>query len=330
MQQIFSRKFLKQVMPYFGIFSVLLLVLLVFQANSVDITSPDFVAKLRLPEGGKGGFAGEILKGKLLGEKGGLSAVHYFVFGKGYSVVTQIIGAVAVLSLVYFGIQMVVANSKEETISQAKHSILMIFIGLAIVAMADTIVDQVFVLSGGTFVGDQEVSIGGKTLTVMEKSVGRFNYQVGIIVTFLRYIIQGIAFFFIVRSGLALIIGGQESDVLDKQKKVFMWGIVALILIMAADTVITEVIFPVEFGKKLIIGGDQIEVGKSVISQIINMILAFSGGVAVFSLVVGAAMYATALGHEESTEKGKNIVIGSLMGMVIIFSAYTIVAEFIK
>ena len=223
---------------------------------------------------------------------------------------------------------MIVANSNEDRVSKAKHSILMIFIGLAVVAVSDIIVDQIFVLSGGTFIGDQMAN--GEGGTMLEQSVGKFNEQLGIIVLFIRYIIQGIAFFFIIRSGLALIVGGQESDVLDRQKKVFMWGIVALVLIMAADTLIRKVIFPFEVGKEVVIGEVQIEAGKSIISQVINMILAFAGGVAVFSLIAGAAMYATALGHEQSTEKGKNMLIGSLMGLVIIFSAYTIVAEFIK
>ena len=157
---------------------------------------------------------------------------------------------------------MIVANSNEERVSKAKHSILMIFIGLAIIALADIVVDQVFVLSGGTFIGDQGIKEGAT----------RFNEQVGILTTFMRYIVQGVAFFFIIRSGLALIVGGQEGEVLDKQKKVFMWGIVALVVIMASEAVIKNVLFPVEVGKADIqIGETQIEAGTSLIAQIINV-----------------------------------------------------------
>jgi uncharacterized membrane protein len=214
----------------------------------------------------------------------------------------------------------------------------MIFIGLGIVAAADFVVKEIFVLAGGTFVGESDTVItladgSQRTVTGLQASTYKFNQQASIIVTFLRYIIQGIALYFIVRSGLALIVGGQESDVLDKQKKVFMWGIVALVLVMGAEVAIKQVIFPIDVlsgAKEIQVGELQIEAGQSLIAQLINMILAFAGGVAVFALIAGAAMYATALGHEESTEKGKKIVIGSLMGLIIIFSAYTIVAEFVR
>lgn len=323
------RNFVRKTAPFFGVFAVILTLLLVLHSNGFSIFSETFLAQLRLPGTGATKLAGAELAKTVTGGKTGLPAIYYFVFSVGYKTITQVIGAVAVLVLVYFGIQMIVSNSQEERISKAKSSILMIFIGLAIVAVADFVVKEVFVLQGGTFIGD--TTVDGKSISVMQQSALKFNEQVHLFVTFLRYIIQGIAFFFIVRSGLGLIVGGQESDVLDKTKKAFMWGIVALVIVMAAETVIKKVVFPIDVGdKQIVIGEVQIQAGQSIIAQIVNMILAFAGGVAVVSLIAGAAMYAMAIGHEQSTEKGKKMVIGSLMGLVIIYSAYTIISEFIR
>ena len=151
------------------------------------------------------------------------------------------------------------------------------------------------------------------------------------IVTFIRYFIQGVAFFFVVKSGLALIVAGQESETLDRQKKIFTWGLIGFIFIMTAEPLIKEVIFPIDtYGDDIVLGDTQIERGVGIITQIINMVLAFAGGVAVFSLIAGAVMYASALGHQESTDRRKKIIVGSIMGMVIIYSAYTVVAEFVS
>lgn len=335
MNSFSTRIFLRRVLPYFGVCAIIIIVLLIFKWNDLGIFGGDFVASLRLPGGTAKDsvkLAGKELSTTLFGEKQGLSAFQHLVYSKGYKIITQILGAVAVLAMVYYGIKMIVSNSNEERVKEARHAILMIFMGLAIVAIADVVVKEVFVLSGGTFMSDEasEVLIDGKSLTQMQRGTYRFNEQIHIIITFLRYITQGVAFFFIIRSGLALIVGGQQSDVLDTQKKVFMWGIVGLVFIMAADTVVKKVIFPVEYGKELVVGKVQVETGISLIAQLINMFLAFAGGVAVFSLIAGATMYVSAIGHEQSTEKGKKIVVGSLMGLVIIFSAYTIVAEFIR
>jgi hypothetical protein len=57
----------------------------------------------------------------------------------------------------------------------------------------------------------------------------------------------------------------------------------------------------------------------------IQTIISFSGVVAVMFLIVGGFFYLTSAGNEEQTEKGKKILINSVIGLVVIILAYAIV-----
>jgi hypothetical protein len=45
-------------------------------------------------------------------------------------------------------------------------------------------------------------------------------------------------------------------------------------------------------------------------------------------LVAGGALYAFGAGNEERSQQGSKVIISALIGLVISFSSYTIVAEF--
>jgi len=58
--------------------------------------------------------------------------------------------------------------------------------------------------------------------------------------------------------------------------------------------------------------------------QIITVVLSILGVVFVIFCVYGGYLYMTAAGNEEKTKKGINIITQSLIGLVIIISAYAI------
>lgn len=256
----------------------------------------------------------------------GFSVLKALIFDTGYKRLKELIGIIAVVAMTYMGIQMIINNGNEERITKARQSILIIFIGLAIIAIADSMVKGVFLMTGGTFLN---LVTDEQGQSMLGASQAAFNERIGVITTFIRYIVQGFAFFFVVRSGLALIVAGQESEVLDRQKKIFTWGLIGFVFIMVAETVIKDVVFPAQYGKSIIPGQEQIQTGVSLISQITNVVLAFAAGVAVFSIIAAAVLYALP-GGQDTSDRAKKIIIGALTGLVIIYSAYTVVAEFIK
>jgi hypothetical protein len=58
----------------------------------------------------------------------------------------------------------------------------------------------------------------------------------------------------------------------------------------------------------------------------IQTIIQFSGVVAALFLIVGGFLYLTSAGNEEQTEKGKKILVNSVIGLVVIILAYAIVS----
>lgn len=57
----------------------------------------------------------------------------------------------------------------------------------------------------------------------------------------------------------------------------------------------------------------------------IKTLISFSGVVAVLFLIVGGFFYLTSAGNEEQIEKGKKIIINSVIGLVVVMLAYAIV-----
>ncbi len=63
----------------------------------------------------------------------------------------------------------------------------------------------------------------------------------------------------------------------------------------------------------------------SLITNILKILLYVSGALAVVFIVIGGYQYVTSGGNEEAAEKGKKTLINSVIGLVVIILAYTIV-----
>lgn len=59
--------------------------------------------------------------------------------------------------------------------------------------------------------------------------------------------------------------------------------------------------------------------------KVINYILIISGTVTILFLMIGGFFYLTSAGAEEQTEKGKKILINSVIGLVVIVMSFAIV-----
>ncbi len=61
------------------------------------------------------------------------------------------------------------------------------------------------------------------------------------------------------------------------------------------------------------------------ITNVIRLMLMFTGAIAIIFLVYGGYMYITSAGSAESAEKGKNTVVNALIGIVVIALSYVLV-----
>jgi hypothetical protein len=75
-----------------------------------------------------------------------------------------------------------------------------------------------------------------------------------------------------------------------------------------------------------IIGGSRVFCSASeFIIWIIGYVQVISGTVTALFLMIGGFLYVTSAGNEEQSEKGKKILINSIIGLVVIIMSYAIV-----
>ena len=242
-----------------------------------------------------------------------------------YGTAKQILAPILVILIVYFAVQMVVAQGEEEKFATVTRHMSYLLAGVGIVVLADFL-SQTFSLYNDTqqsFVNDQGQIVA---------TVDRLKTQLDIVIRFVRYVIGGLALFYVIKSGSQILFSPDEENV-NQQKDIFMYGFVGLLLIMISEALVRSV-FDVQsqvglpFGELFVQSSLNVEGGITLIGNVTNLFLAGMSSLFLFTLVVGGAMYSFSAGNEERGERGTKIIIGSLLGLVIAFSSYTIVAEF--
>lgn len=242
-----------------------------------------------------------------------------------YSRSLGILGPVLVLLLAWFSIRLIIAGGNEEKFTQVSQHFLYLLIGTAFVVFAKFLSETFFLYQeGASFVSSE-----GNILTASS----RFQSQVEILIVFLRYVLSGLAVFYIVKSG-ATILFSADDELVNKQKDVFLYGFMGFLLIMISSALI-DVVFNINtigidqsLGNIFLSQQVNVEGGISLLGNITNLFLAALSGLFLFMLVAGGVLYAFSGGNEERGQKATKIITGSIIGLVIAFSSYTIVAEF--
>jgi len=68
---------------------------------------------------------------------------------------------------------------------------------------------------------------------------------------------------------------------------------------------------------------------QNLFQNIIHTLLIVIGAVSLIVMIFGGYQYITSAGNPEQAGKGKNMLLGAIIGMVIAFAAYVIVNEII-
>ncbi|MBN2306575.1 hypothetical protein JXD20_01180 [Candidatus Peregrinibacteria bacterium] len=222
---------------------------------------------------------------------------------------------IAVLWIVYAGTRMVFAQGDENIITEQKRAIMYAGVGLVAVLLADRGIDYLY-------------GPAGVQRTELIKDVG-FSNEIYGLVNFIKALIGTIAILFIVISGAQILFAAGEEDVITKQKKSLLWVGVGLILI-AIDKILIEQIFVIPTQEQ----SDQIRTSNitsiiNTIGSVIQFLLGFVGLVAFAALVYGAATMIINYGNDEMVEKSKKIIRNAIIGIIVVLSAYVIVATLV-
>lgn len=77
-------------------------------------------------------------------------------------------------------------------------------------------------------------------------------------------------------------------------------------------------------------GNNTLNSALLLVVKIIGMILSVVGSLALLAFVYGGIVFLTSAGSRERVEKGRQIIIGAVIGVVIVFASYTIIGFVFK
>jgi Type IV secretion system pilin len=227
----------------------------------------------------------------------------------------NLLGALAVVWIVVAGIMMIFAQGDEGKITEQKRAITYAIIGLVIVLILERMISAVYGVPG-----EQRALTATSALAV--------DTEIYALISYIKAVLGAATIFMIVISGIRTITATEE-DQLFAQRRAIRWSITGLVVILI-DKVLVENIFinPVRQN-----GG---QINQTNIQNILNLfgkvlqfLLGFVGLIALASLIYGAGQMIANFGNEEMTGKAKKIITNSLIGIVILLSAFAIVSTFI-
>ena len=249
-----------------------------------------------------------------------------------------ILSAVAIALMVYAGIRLVFAQGGEEEYTTQKRNLVYCIIGLAVVGLSGELVRifSVYCDASGKDLAGQPCTVGGflSGPNAITRSATLFNQQTQSVITFIKYIIGSIAVFSIIRSGLRLITQGGSEEHLAEDKKALLYGVIGLIFIVMADSVVTNVFYNIDLTKYPSVGGAQPSFnpvqGVKEMAGITNLVVTIATPVAILMLLYGAFLYISSAGKEEQQGKAKRLIFAVIVGILIMYAAFAIVSTIIS
>lgn len=235
-------------------------------------------------------------------------------------VIRNLIGAIAVIWIVISGIRMIAANGDESKITEQKQSILYALLGLGIILLLERVITLVYGIPGA------ERGIATTGPGISEEVLG--------IVSFVKAIIGAVAMSMIIISGFKTIASQGEEEKITNERKSIVWVVVGIIIILVNQIIIENLyIQPVDRQ----IAGNSDAITTSNIENIINLfgtitqfLLGFVGLIAFAMFIFGGATMIVNYGNDEQVGKARKMMVNAVIGIVVILSAYAIVATVIK
>lgn len=289
---------------------------------------------------------GETIVESLANLVGGFTSTDSGIVGR----LRGIMAAVAIAMVVYSALKMLLAQGEESKITSAKKGIYMGILGLAIISLAGEVTkilsvnkeaaQFIFVEKSGaggtlacnyasTFLGGGSTTTGAELLC----RVNLFNGTVKLVITFLKYLISGIAVYEIISSAYRIITMGSEASNLERDKKNLIFGAVGLLIIIFSESIIAKVFYKLNFKTYSQLEGvnpaiDLTE-GAKQIASVANLAVSVIGPVLILIIIGSAIMYMTSGGNEEKQTQAKRAIGFAAIGMLVVYGAFGLVSTVI-
>lgn len=228
--------------------------------------------------------------------------------------IQNIVIGLAILWIVIAGIRMIFAGGDESVITEQKTALLYGVIGLVVILLAGRVVEVLY-------------GPAGVNRMSLAPDVG-FSNEVYGIVGFLKALVGIIAIFFIVLSGVRMLFAQGDEGEITKNRTAILWVGAGLVLIAINELIIRNIfILPTAQSDQILTSN--VATIINTVARVLEFLLGFVGLITFGILIYGAASMILNFGNDEMVERAKKIIRNAIIGIIVIISAYVIVASLV-
>lgn len=225
---------------------------------------------------------------------------------------------IGILYLLWAGLILIINRNNEEQFSQRVQQVIWMGAGFGLMAASFTLVDKMFFgVTGEVF---REGAAGNFAQTA--------RYEIQGLINFISTFAVAVAVAFLVFGAFRLIISGESENEAGQAKKTIMFSAIGIALISSAHAIANMLLRYNEHGSAGFTGLD----ASSIISFLAywaNIILGFVAFFAVIAVIWAGIQMITRIEDEEKINKAKKTIQFAIVGLVLAFSAWTLVRFFL-
>lgn len=146
--------------------------------------------------------------------------------------IKYIIGSVAVVFIVRNGLRLVISGENEEEVSKDKKNILWGLLGLILILVSNSVINDVFFkIDAGTYPGLEAVRPAISPARLIQEIAGITNLVASIAGPF--------AILSLLAGGLMYAVAAGNEETIGKAKKIILWSLVGLLIIYGAFAIVS-------------------------------------------------------------------------------------------
>lgn len=144
----------------------------------------------------------------------------------------------------------------------------------------------------------------------------------------LEAIVVSLAIVFVVVGGIMYMLSFGNEQNMERAKKVITASMIGLAVVVSARTFLQEIWNILGSGSGVASPGG-LEL-SDIVENVLDLVLSLIGVIAIISMIIGGGMYLTSYGDTDKTERGKKILVGSIIGLVIALGSLILVKQIVN
>ncbi len=219
--------------------------------------------------------------------------------------------SIGVMWLFILGIKFALARGEEDNITKYKQQFGWMALGLGIISIAEYAAYEIF----------------DPRIMFENEAAQAYTGKISQILSYFQILVYGVCMVVCIMSGYNMVTGATEDDTIENEKrflKSFLYGVA---LVLMANVIVD--IVSLGGGLTTDATGSAVSLTHEIIG-IVNFVLTFLAGAAVFMLILACIYYVINMGDEDLLNRAKKIIIGCVIGIIVTLSSYLIIEFFVR